>query len=154
MVNKTKPEIVAPQFNLLWEAVVDVGAREDFGAGPAGHRYIVPILGGEFFAGSVDKGLCGQVLPGGADRQLVHSNGFKELDALYEMRTQDGTVLTIRNRVRIDETIQPERYARSVIEVKAPCGRFEWLNRRVIVGTMANARPAREAVIIRAWGNR
>lgn len=144
----------APDFALIWTAIVDIAPKEDLGEGLAGHRYIVPILGGKFFAGCAGDGLSGTVLVGGADRQLVHPDGFKELDALYEMRTDDGTVLTIHNRVKIDESITPEHYALSVIEVKAPKGRFEWLNRRVIVGTLESARPKMEAVIIRAWGSR
>lgn len=153
MTCDTDPETGAPLFHLLWEATVDVAPREDFGTSPAGHRFMVPILGGEFRAGSIDAALFGHVLPGGADRQLVHSDGFKELDALYEMQTACGVILTIRNRVKIDEAHLPGRYARSVIEVKAPIGRFDWLNRRVIIGTMSSARPERQAVIIRAWGN-
>lgn len=153
MPHDTDPETGAPLFDLLWEATVDVAPREDFGAGPTGHRFMVPILGGEFRAGTVDAALSGVVLPGGADRQLVHPDGFKELDALYEMQTACGAILTIRNRVKIDESVMPERYARSVIDVKAPTGRFDWLNRRLIVGTMSSARPQRQAVIIRAWGN-
>ena len=113
---------------------------------------MVPILGGESFAGPGVDGLSGQVLPGGADRQFVDRNGFKTLDALYEMQTDDGAILTIRNKVRIDQTVTPEPYRQSVIEVIAPAGRYEWMGRRVFIGTLQPARPDREAVIIRGWG--
>lgn len=39
--------------------------------------------------------------------------------------------------------------AMSRIHVTAPVGPLEWLNRRVIVGTLQSARPGRQAVIIR-----
>lgn len=145
---------VAPQLSLIWTAIVDIAPREDLGETPAGHRYIVPILGGTFVAGPGIEGLSGNVLPGGADRQLLDQQGFKTLDALYEMQTEDGTVLTIRNRVKIDEKAGPDPYKLSVIDVTAPLGQFEWMNRRVFVGTLETARPEREAVIIRGWGHR
>ena len=93
---------LAPASVLAWEAVVDVGPRQDLGLSPAGERFIIPILGG-VFAGDVDgRRLRGRVLSGGADRQLLRPDGIKELDALYEMQTDDGAVLTIHNRVLIE----------------------------------------------------
>lgn len=142
-----------PDFALIWTAVVDIAPQEDLGQTPGGHRFMVPILGGKFFAGPGVEGLSGRVLPGGADRQLVDQHGFKTLDALYEMQTEDGAILTVRNRVRIDESAKPSPYKLSVIEVTAPVGRFEWMNRRVFVGTLDSARPDRDAVIIRGWGH-
>ena len=140
---------------LLWEAVVDIAEREDLGQGPLGARGIVPILGGVFRGGpgmGADQAdFHGTVLNGGADRQLVRADGAKELDAFYEMRVADGTLLTIRNRVVIDETGPGPRYAVSRIQVTAPLGRWDWLNRRMIVGTLQGARPRRAAVIIRGW---
>ena len=140
-----------PNMRLLWTAVVEVGDRADLGHSSLGQRFLVPILGGRFYAGPGVTDLSGEVLPGGADRQLVRADGIKELDALYEMQTDDSSVLTIRNRVIVDEARQPERYAMSVIKVTAPTGPFEWLNRRLIVGTLQSARPERSAVLVRAW---
>ncbi|MFQ1700238.1 DUF3237 family protein [Loktanella agnita] len=34
----------------------------------------------------------GTVLAGGANRQVLRPDGIKELDALYEMQTKDGTI--------------------------------------------------------------
>lgn len=137
-------------FRLLWEAVADVEARIDLGPGPQGERFLVPVLGGRFRPGPGIEGLEGEILPGGADRQILRPDGVKELDAIYEMRTISGAVLGIRNRVLIDDTVAP-RYAMSRIHVTAPDGPFAWLNRRLIVGTLQSARPERQAVIIRAW---
>ncbi|WP_256861404.1 DUF3237 domain-containing protein [Hydrogenophaga sp. H7] len=95
--------------------------------------------------------LRGTVLPGGADRQLLRADGVKELDALYELQTDDGAVITVRNRVLIDESATPGRYARSVLQLSAPAGPHDWLNRRVFVGTLHSLRPARAAVCIRVY---
>jgi hypothetical protein len=136
---------------MLWEAAVDIAPVVDLGEAPLGHRWIVPILGGVFRGGPGCEDLRGTVLAGGADRQLLRRDGVKELDALYEMRCADGTVLTVRNRVVIDPARTPERYALSRIEVTAPDGLHAWLNRRLILGTLHPLRPAREAVLIRGW---
>ncbi|MBY6048987.1 DUF3237 domain-containing protein [Vannielia litorea] len=136
---------------LLWEALVDVEEMRSLGQGPTGERRIVPITGGEFRGGPGLEGFYGTVLAGGADRQLVRADGSKELDALYEMEVADGTLLTIRNRVIIDESLPGPRYALSRIEVRAPEGPWEWLGRRLIVGTLQSARPERAAVLIRGW---
>lgn len=90
-------------------ADVDIAERRDLGASGGGHRYIIDILGGSV-AGPL---LRGKVLPGGADRQWLRPDGVKALDALYEMQTDDGAVLTVHNQVLIDEAAPGGRYARS-----------------------------------------
>jgi Protein of unknown function (DUF3237) len=138
----------APLASWVYEADVEIGERQALGAAPGGERFIVPILGGRFQG---VRGLQGRVLAGGADRQLLRPDGVKELDALYEMQTDDGAVITVRNRVLIDEGRKPERYARSVLQVTAPQGPHDWLNRRVFVGTLQSLRPGRAAVRIRVF---
>lgn len=140
-----------PQTRLLWEALVDLQDRTDLGIGPLGPRGIIPITGGRFRGGRGFEALSGTVLPGGADRQQVRPDGARELDALYEMQVADSAILTIRNRVIIDESVAGPRYAIGRVQVTAPEGRWGWLNRRVFVGTMASARPERAAVVIRVW---
>lgn len=53
-------------FRLLWEAVADVDGRADLGRGPLGERFLIPV------------------------RQLVRTDGVKELDASFEMKTEAG----------------------------------------------------------------
>lgn len=136
-----------PGCKLAYEAVVDIAERQDLGASALGERFMVPILGGHFEG----ERLRGQVLPGGADRQCLRPDGVKELDALYEMQTDDGCVITVRNRVLIDEQAAGGRYARSVVQFKVSHPRYDWLQRRVFVGTLENLRPARDAVKIRVF---
>ncbi len=141
----------APLSVLAWEAVVQVSPRQDLGMSPAGERFIIPIVGGQF-AGDIDGHvLRGHVLPGGADRQLLRPDGIKELDALYEMQHDDGTVLTIHNSVTIDANADGSRYAFSHVKVTAPEGPHAWLNRRVFVGTLHGLPPEQQAVLIRVW---
>lgn len=133
-----------PTLELAYTAIVDIGERRDLGATGGGHRYIIDILGGSFEG----PRLRGRVLPGGADRQWLRPDGLKELDALYEMQADDGAVLTVRNRVLIDEAAPGGRYARSTLRITAPDGLHAWLGRRAFVGTLESLRPAREAVKI------
>jgi hypothetical protein len=141
----------APLSELAWEAVVQVAPRKDLGMSPAGERFIIPIVGGQFAGHIEGHSLRGCVLPGGADRQLLRPDGVKELDALYEMQHEDGTVLTIHNRVTIDAPTDGPRYAFSHVKVTAPEGPHAWLNRRVFVGTLHGLPPEQQAVLIRVW---
>ncbi|MFO1194830.1 MAG: DUF3237 family protein [Rhodoferax sp.] len=136
-----------PRAEFLYQADVDIAERRSLGASALGERFIVDILGGSFEG----PGLRGRVLPGGADRQLLRPDGVKELCAIYEMQTDDGTVLSIDNRVIVDESVPSQRYARSVVRIAAPAGRHEWLNRRLFVGTVDSLRPQRQAVAIRVY---
>jgi hypothetical protein len=140
-----------PRAELVWTAVVDIAPRESLGTSGRGERFIVPITGGHFWGGPGHEGLCGRVRPGGADRQCLRPDGVKELHALYEMETDSGTVLTIDNRVVVDDTVVPQRYAMSHIAVSAPEGPHAWLNRRLLVGTLQPLMPERQAVRIQAF---
>ncbi len=136
-----------PAAEFVYEAIVEIAAREPLGRSPLGERFIVPILGGSFEG----PGVRGTILAGGADRQLLRSDGVRRLDAFYEMRTDDGAVLTVRNRVLIDDPPGGTRYAFSHVEITAPEGRYDWLNRRVLVGTLRNLQPQRPAVCVRVY---
>ncbi len=139
-----------PRCELAYEAIVTIGAIESLGQSPLGERRIVPITGGTFKG---DK-LHGTVITGGADRQLIRADGVKELDAFYEMRTHDGVVITVRNRVTIDfpnPDAGGERYAFSTVTLTAPLGAYDWLNKRVFIGTVDSLMPAQQAVCIRVY---
>lgn len=143
--------VLTPRAALLWSAAVDIAPREDLGRGALGDRFIVPILGGRFWGGPGFESLSGHVRAGGADRQLLRPDGVKELRAEYEIETDDGAVITVDNRVLIDDTRQPVRYALSHVAVSAPAGPHAWLNRRVLAGTLQVLRPQREAVLVRVF---
>lgn len=136
-----------PICEFVYEAIIDIADVQNLGQSLQGQRFIVNILGGEF------NGPClkGKVLPGGADRQLLRPDGVKELDALYEIQTDDGTVITVHNQVVVDMPTKEQRYARSVVKFRAPAGQYEWLNRRVFVGNLESLKPSRNAVKIRIF---
>lgn len=135
-----------PRTELVYEAIVDIAPSVSLGQGPLGERRMVPITGGEFHG----AGLSGKVLAGGADRQLIRRDGVRQLDAVYEMQTDDGVILSVRNQVLVRGE-GANRYAFSQITIDAPQGRYEWLNQSLFIGTLTSLKPERNAVSIKAW---
>ncbi|WP_374316144.1 DUF3237 domain-containing protein [Microbacterium sp.] len=86
MSTPTVPEL-APAFDV----VVHLGGVDDYGVTRAGHRRIIPILGGTI-TGEVEA----TILPGGADWQLVRTDGALEIDGRYSARTADGSLLYLQ----------------------------------------------------------
>jgi hypothetical protein len=139
--------IVLPKTEFVYEAIFDLDPTVDLGAGPLGGRRIVPIVGGVFQGPK----LKGKVIPtGGADRQLIRKDGVRMLDALYELQTDDGAVLTIHNKVTIAPRPDGTTYAFSKIDITAPEGAYDWMNRLVYVGTLHSLRP-QPKVLIRVY---
>lgn len=136
-----------PTARPIYEAVVDVADPIPLGMGPLGERRMINIVGGTFEG----PGLRGWVRPGGADRQCIRPDGVRLLDALYEMETHDGVVLTVHNRVKVVERAGMPRQAFSHIDITAPAGVYNWLNDAVLVGTAESMRPSRQAVCIRVF---
>ena len=108
---------------------------------------MVPIVGGTFEGPNIR----GKVLPGGADRQLVRKDDVRVLNALYELQTDDGAIITVNNHVLVDDQPGRQRYVFSTLEITAPEGPHAWLNRGVFVGTLNSLRPGRSAVLIRVY---
>jgi len=139
--------LVLPRTRFVYEAVVELLPTRSLGRGPLGERRIVPITGGAFEGPAIR----GKVLPGGADRQLVRGDGLLLLDAFYEMETDDGAVITVRNSAKVHYGSDGRRQAFSTLELTAPEGPYDWLNRGVHVGTVDVLRPEREAVVVRVY---
>lgn len=139
--------LVLPRTEFVYEAICDLAPTMMLGDSPLGERRMVPITGGTFEGPRIR----GTVLAGGADRQLIRKDGVRQLDALYELRAEDGAVITVRNRVLVDDPQGGPRYAFSTLEITAPDGPHAWLNRGVYVGTLDSLRPARAAVCIRVY---
>jgi hypothetical protein len=139
--------MVLPRTEFVYEAIVDLSPALTLGGSPFGERFMVPIVGGSFEG----PGLRGTVMAGGADRQLLRRDGAKNLDAVYELKTEDGVVISVRNRVLSRRPKDAPPYVFSTLEIVAPEGRYGWLNDFVYVGTLNSLRPQREAVVIRVY---
>jgi len=87
------PEPPPTGLDRVFRAEVVVGEVEDHGLTRAGHRRVIPILGGR-----LSDDVEAELLPGGADWQVVHDDGVLEIDTRYSARTADGGLLHLRTR--------------------------------------------------------
>lgn len=140
----------------VWTAKVDLDPTVTRGDGPTGKRYVVPIVGGSFTGTLAPETahpipMKGKIVAGGFDIQRERKDGVLELEAIYHMLTDDGVMLEIRNEAILTLTQNDEiDYSRSRINVEAPIGKYDWLNKRVIVGTVEEIEPEKQ-VLIRAF---
>ena len=86
---------VAPVPGLEPAFTVDarLGPLEDHGLTRAGHRRVIAIAGGRVSgasAGLFDGPFDAEILPGGADWQVVRPDGTIEIDTRYSARTTAG----------------------------------------------------------------
>jgi len=135
--------MIIPSLDYLATLTVMVGTPADIGPTPAGHRRIIPIMGG-----TVDgPALRGKILPYGADFQLLKSDTLTELEAKYAIETDGGERIYIENfglrsgskedieRLVRGEEVDPERiYFRCSPKFTA-AGQWAWLNSKILVGT-------------------
>lgn len=130
----------------LFRATITLAPPQELGDAPLGRRRIIPITGGRV-AGAR---LQGTVLPGGADWQVVRSDGVADLDARYTVETDDGALIYVNNRglrhgppevlaqLARGEDVDPARYyMRTHPRFETGDARYAWLNRIVCVGTGA-----------------
>lgn len=138
---------------LVMELKVNIGAPVTIGESDAGTRRFIPITGGSFEG----KEIQGEIIPGGADWQVVRSDGITEVKAIYAIRTDDGAVIAVDNRgiaVNIpaaqDGSSPAVRYTRTRPVFQAPKGKYQWLNERLFNGTITVG-PGGTHVIIRVF---
>ncbi|ASB48750.1 DUF3237 family protein [Alkalitalea saponilacus] len=131
--NDDSHEIIYKSFKteLVWEAKVKIGEMINLGESKRGVRRIIPILGGTFSGTNIN----GVVLPMGEDWQLVRPDGDTELYARYLLKTDDGYIIQVINKVLMHEGSQ--LYSKSVIDLEAPINSpYEYLNHAIFIGTL------------------
>ena len=147
-----------PSLTLAFEVRAEVAAPTDLGElSPGRRRRIVPITGGRFDG----PDLRGRILPGGADWQIVHSDGFTELDSRYALETDRGELVSVRNagvrraapevmaKLLAGEGVDPDAvYFRTVPTFETSVARLQWLTRSIFVG-VGERYPAE--VVVRFW---
>lgn len=130
----------------LLRAEILLAPAQELGDTPRGRRRIIPITGGTF----AGERLAGRVLPGGADWQVIRSDGVAELEARYTLETSDGALIYVRNdgyrhgppevlrRIAAGEAVDPSLYyMRTTPRFETADARYAWLNRTVCVATGA-----------------
>ena len=125
----------------------------DLGDTPLGRRRIIGITGGSF----AGPRLSGRILPGGADWQVIRSDGVAYLDARYTLETSDGALIYVRNkgyrhgpkevieRMARGEEVDPSLYyMRTTPWFETSAAQYAWLNRIICIGTGARRAAAVE----------
>ncbi len=133
---------VKPSFELLFQAKVMLGEANYISHVPSGERRLIPITGGSFKG----KKLSGDVLPGGADWQLVRPDGSAILHAKYVLRTNDNVLIYVENKgirwgnpdvlaqLSRGEAVDPSKYYfRTTPKFETGAPDYKWLNNIVTI---------------------
>ena len=128
-----------------------LGGIQRLGDTPYGERRIIDIHGGTVEGPK----LKGKVLPGGADWQIVRSDGVVHLTARYTIETDTGGLILVNSegyrhgppevmeRLARDETVDPSLYYfRAFMRFETADPASAWLNRILALGRGARANRA------------
>lgn len=123
------------------------------GATPYGERRIIGILGGTVRG----RKLQGRILPGGADWQIIRTDGAADIQARYTIETDAGARILVNSEglrhgppdvlaalARGDNVDPSLYYFRTVMRFETSDPAVDWLNR-----ILALARGQREALAVR-----
>ncbi|WP_460776497.1 DUF3237 domain-containing protein [Microbacterium sp. GXF7504] len=118
----------------LFTLDVDIAPPREVGAVHGGTLRVIPITGGRVHG----PRLSGEVLPGGADWNTMRDDGCVHVWARYEIRTDDGHVVSIVNEglAPIDRTAAapPALLTRPVFTVAE--GGPSWLTTTALIGVL------------------
>ena len=147
----------APSLEYFCDLKVKLNPALIVGETPHGTRRIIPIIGGTVEGPKIK----GEVLNGGADWQILRADGVTELEAHYQFRTDDGTLIYVKNtgiraatpeiaaRLAKGEKVDAsEYYFRATPKFEAPKGKYDWINNSLFVCT---GERLPDYVLIRVW---
>ena len=139
-------DLPTPKLDEVCTLQVELDPIREMGAGRAGHRRIISIVGGTVTGAR----LSGRILNLGADWQTIFAGGLAELDTRYAMETDDGAVIEIINygfrhgpeevlaAVARGEEVDPAAYyMRTHARLETGDARYDWVNRTLFVGVGA-----------------
>lgn len=136
-----------PQLDFVMQLRVTCDPAIVVGATSTGTRLTIPITGGTF-SGSKIKG---EVLPGGADFQLVHPDtGRSDLDALYNIRTDDGVTIHVHNTGLIKSDGNSWYFFTSPVFEAPSDSPYAWLNDAIYV-CRPDAKGIPDGVVLNVW---
>jgi hypothetical protein len=133
-----------PSLRFLYASTVTIAEPLVVGHTANGLRRIINITGGSFSG----PRLSGKVLPGGADWQVIKTDGITEVEAKYTLETDDGALIYITNwglrhgpkavmdKLMAGEYVDPkEYYFRTVPRFETGTEKYAWLNGIIAVAT-------------------
>ena len=122
---------------------VGVGEFHEVGDVPDGRRRVIPITGGVVDGPEIS----GEVVPLGADWNVVRADGTETVSARYLIRTGDDVTLSVLNEGVIAERAG-DRVGLTSVRIEAPRGTsYSWLNDALLVGSLQVEVVSTEAVV-------
>ncbi|WP_417672243.1 DUF3237 domain-containing protein [Roseibium sp.] len=135
--------MLTPKLVHFCDLKVELADVREMGQGRAGHRRIIPIIGGTV----TGERISGRILNLGADWQTIFQDGVAELDTRYAFETEDGALIEIINygyrhgpdeviaAVGRGEDVDPSMYyMRTHARLETGDPRYAWVNRMLFVG--------------------
>lgn len=126
----------------------------EFGATPAGTRRVINILGGSVSGSRLN----GRILPGGADWQVIRSDGVADISARYTIEAESGSLILVNSdgvrhgppdviaRLARGEDVDPALYYfRTAMRFETAGEDVAWLNRIIAI---ARGKRERNAVVL------
>ncbi len=84
-------DLVRPGLEPAFDVTAHLAELHDHGVTRAGHRRVIGVAGGR-----VTGGIEAEILPGGADWQIVRADGAVEIDGRYSARTSTGALMYLQ----------------------------------------------------------
>lgn len=124
----------------------ELGEVQEIGAVPGGRRRVVPISGGRIEG----PHLRAEIVPGGADWQIITSDGAASIEARYTLRTDDGALILVHSRgvrsgppevlarLAAGEQVDPtEYYFRTLVTLESGAPEYAWVKGRLFIAAAA-----------------
>jgi hypothetical protein len=136
----------SPGLRYAFSIRAKVAPIQDLGQTARGHRRVIDILGGEVQGPKLE----GEILPGGADWQIVRPDGTIEVVARYTIKAASGATIYVQNeglrvatpeilaRMTKGELMPPDTYYfRTAPKFETSEPSLKWLERTLFVGKAA-----------------
>jgi hypothetical protein len=135
----------APKLEFFCELKVKLSPALSVGETAHGTRRIIPIVGGTVEG----PGIKGEIFNGGADWQVVRKDGVAELEAHYQFKTDDGSIVYVKNigvrvatpdvaaRIARGEKVDASQYYfRAIPKLETSLSsKYAWINDTIFVCT-------------------
>lgn len=135
----------APKLEFFCELQVKLSPALSVGETAHGTRRIIPIVGGTVEG----PGIKGDIFNGGADWQVVRKDGVAELEAHYQFKTDDGSIVYVKNigvrvatpdvaaRIARGEKVDASQYYfRAIPKLETSLSsKYAWINDTIFVCT-------------------
>jgi hypothetical protein len=136
-------EPAPPRLTFAFELRAKVGNPVEVGQIRHGRRRIIPIEGGTIKGPLIN----GTVTAGGADWQVIQTDGFTELDTRYTIQTDKGALVYVQNpgirtaapdvmqKLLAGQVVDPKLvYFRTQPKFETAAPELQWLAKSLFVG--------------------